>query len=158
MSTVSIRARLQLRPALLAAIALGMTTLTAAQAASISQKPVTTLEKDFFAALRSGSSSRVLSYIPEGGVDVGPDAQHETRDQIEQQFRSHRALYCKLFDSACIDAKIALDAGARSCSYRELLTHSEKVRTPHPARSLATGCSRRCSWRESKTRSALIKS
>lgn len=52
-----------------------------------------------------------------------------TRSEVEQQFAQHRDLYCKLFDSSCIQSPIKLDASARSCSYRELLTHSEKVRT-----------------------------
>ncbi len=88
-----------------------------------------TLEREFFAGLRDGNRDRILSYVPEGGVSVGSDAHHETRDEIEQQFQSHRGLYCKLFDSSCIDEFIRLDNSARTCSYRELLTHSEKVRT-----------------------------
>jgi hypothetical protein len=88
-----------------------------------------TLEREFFAAVREGDTKKLLSYIPEQGVDVGPRAQHLTRTEIEQQIAQHRGLYCKLFDSSCIQSPIKLDAGLRACSYRELLTHSQKVRT-----------------------------
>ena len=106
----------------------------AAQSPSASPKPsrhepVSTLEREFFAALRTGDSSKVVSYISAQGVDVGPDAHHQTREQIEQQFQAHRGLYCKLFDSSCIDAPIKLDNSARACSYRQLLTRSDKART-----------------------------
>jgi hypothetical protein len=62
-------------------------------------------------------------------VDLGPQTQHATRAEVQQQFLAHRGLYCRLFDSSCIDARINLDNSARACSYRELLTHSQKVRT-----------------------------
>jgi len=105
-----------------------------AQSASTPQKssdhePVSTLEQDFFAALREGNSDRVLSYVSEGGVNVGQNAQHETRQEVEQQLQTHQGLYCKLFDSSCIHSAINLGNSARSCSYRELLTHSETVHT-----------------------------
>ena len=67
-----------------------------------------TLEKDFFAAIRNGDANKVLSYIPKGGVNVGPDVQHLTRQEVEQQFQAHRGLFCNLFDSSCIDAAINL--------------------------------------------------
>jgi hypothetical protein len=87
------------------------------------------LEQKFFAALRAGDADAILSYISEGGVNVGPKAEHASRDEIERQLRFHHGLYCKLFDSSCIDAPIQLDNAQRPCSYRELLTHSENVRT-----------------------------
>jgi len=87
------------------------------------------LEQDFFSAIREADAKRVLSYVPKRGVDLGPQTQHATRAEVEQQFRAHRGLYCRLFDSSCIDAPIHLDNSARACSYRELLTHSQKVRT-----------------------------
>ncbi len=96
---------------------------------SASSKAPEALEREFFAALRDGDAQKVLSYIPEGGVNVGPEARHASRDEVEQQFRSHRGLYCKLFDSSCIEAPINLENSARTCSYRELLTHSNSVRT-----------------------------
>lgn len=89
----------------------------------------TALEQDFFAAIREGNARKVLSYVPERGVDLGPQTQHATRAEVEQQFLAHRGLYCKLFDSSCIDAPINLENSARACSYRELLTHSQKVHT-----------------------------
>jgi hypothetical protein len=52
-----------------------------------------------------------------------------SRDEIERQLRFHHGLYCKLFDSSCMDTPIRLDNVQRPCSYRELLTHSEKVHT-----------------------------
>jgi hypothetical protein len=52
-----------------------------------------------------------------------------SRSEVEEQLSHRRDLYCKLFDSSCIEAPIKLDAGSRACSDRELLTHSEKVRT-----------------------------
>ena len=92
------------------------------------EKPAA-LEREFFAAIREGDTKKFLSYVPEQGVDVGSRAEHVSRTEIEQQFAEHRDLYCKLFDSSCIRAPIRLDAGTRTCSYRELLTGSEKVRT-----------------------------
>ena len=87
------------------------------------------LEKDFFAAIRDGDANKVLSYIPKGGVNVGPDVRHLSRQEVEQQFQAHRGLYCNLFDSSCIDAAINLGNSTRVCSDREMLTHSEKART-----------------------------
>jgi hypothetical protein len=104
-----------------------------AQAASTGEssqvQSVKTLEKDFFAAIREGDANKVLSYIPKSGVNVGPDVRHLTRQEVEQQFHSRRGIYCNLFDSSCIDASINLSNSARVCSDREMLTHSEKVRT-----------------------------
>jgi hypothetical protein len=87
------------------------------------------LERNFFAILRSGDALKFLSYIPEDGVNVGRDAQHTTRAEIEEQLTNRKGLYCQLFDSSCIQSTIKLDASAPACSYRELLTQSEKVRT-----------------------------
>jgi hypothetical protein len=87
------------------------------------------LERDFFAAIREGDTKKILSYVPEEGIHVGPQAKLVSRAEVEEQLSHRRDLYCKLFDSSCIDAPIKLDASARVCSDRELLTHSEKVRT-----------------------------
>src|SRR5271157_5427180 len=87
------------------------------------------LEREFFAAIREGDTKKFLSYVPEQGMNVGSGAERVARAEIEQQFAQHRDLYCKLFDSSCIQSAIKLDASARACSYRELLTRSEKVRT-----------------------------
>jgi hypothetical protein len=80
------------------------------------------LEREFFAAIREGDTKKFLSYVPEKGMNVGSRAEHVDRAEIEQQFAQHRGLYCKLFDSSCIQSPIKLDAGVRTCSYRELLT------------------------------------
>jgi hypothetical protein len=87
------------------------------------------LEHNFFAILRNGDALKFLAYIPEDGVNVGRDAVHQTHAEIEDQLTNRKGLYCQLFDSACIQATIKLDASAPRCSYRELLTQSEKVRT-----------------------------
>ncbi len=104
-----------------------------AQAPSAKSGPAsvtpTALQRDFFDAIRAGDAQKVLSYVAKGGVNVGPDAQHTTQDQVEKEFLAHRGLYCKLFDSSCIQAPINLDNSARTCSYRELLTHSKNVHT-----------------------------
>jgi hypothetical protein len=92
-------------------------------------EPVSVLERKFLAALRAGNSDTVLSYVSGGGVNVGSSPQHVSRDEIERQLRFHHGLYCKLFDSTCIDTPIQLDNAQRACSYRELLTHSEQVHT-----------------------------
>ncbi len=92
-------------------------------------QPPTALEQDFFTAIREGNAKKVLSYVPKHGVNLGAEAQPVTRAEVEQQFLAHRGLYCRLFDSSCINAPINLDNSARACSYRELLTHSQKVRT-----------------------------
>ena len=91
------------------------------QSAASRPEPAKTLEQKFFAALRSGNSKAVLAYVPGSGVNVGANAQHATQDEIEKQLQQHRGVYCKLFDSSCL-----ID---HACSYRELLTHSDKVRT-----------------------------
>ena len=87
------------------------------------------LERNFFAIVRSGDALKFLSYVPEDGVNLGRDAQPTTRAEIEDQLTNRKGLYCQLFDSSCIQSTIKLDASAPSCSYRELLTQSEKVRT-----------------------------
>ena len=92
------------------------------------------LQREFFDAIRAGDAQKVLSYIAKG-VNVGPEAKHVTQDQVEQEFVAHRGLYCTLFDSSCIQAPINLENSARTCSYRELLTHSKDV---HPAASEIT--------------------
>ena len=102
----------------------------AAQSKSVSSsESVNALEQKFFAALRDGNVDTVLSYVPKGGVNVGANAEHASRDQVERQLRFHHGLYCKLFDSSCIDTPIQLDNTQRPCSYRELLTRSENVHT-----------------------------
>ena len=109
--------------------------LAEAQSAPVPSTPhpaaaeLAVLEREFFTAIRQADAAKFLSYVPEQGVNVGPQARHFTRSEIEQQFAQHRDLYCKLFDSSCIQARGKLDAGTHSCSYRELLTHSDKVRT-----------------------------
>ena len=127
------RAYLLCRVAAVAALALSFSGLGAAQA-SASGKSNTSpspsgLEHEFIDAVREGNTQKVLSYIPDGGVNVGREAQHLTHAEVEQQFQSHRGLYCKLFDSSCIEATIDLGNSARTCSYRELLTNSQKLRT-----------------------------
>lgn len=89
----------------------------------------TALEHDFLAAIREGDAKKFLSYVPAGGLLLGPEAKQVSHTEVEEQLSHHRGLYCKLFDSSCIDTPIKLDASSRTCSDRELLTHSEKVRT-----------------------------
>ncbi|MFZ0795873.1 MAG: hypothetical protein WAM65_19060 [Candidatus Korobacteraceae bacterium] len=108
----------------------GCEALTAQSSPKSDRAPTpTALEQDFFAAIREGNAKKVLSYVPKHGVNLGAEAQPVTRAEVEQQFLAHRGLYCRLFDSSCINAPINLDNSARACSYRELLTHSQKVRT-----------------------------
>ena len=85
--------------------------------------------KTFSPRFAKDNAKKVLSYVPKHGVNLGAEAQPVTRAEVEQQFLAHRGLYCRLFDSSCINAPINLDNSARACSYRELLTHSQKVRT-----------------------------
>src|ERR1035438_7117034 len=73
------------------------------------------LERDFFAALRQGNARKFLSYVPEAGLHVGPQAQPVGRAEVEEQLSHRRGLYCKLFDSSCIDSAIKLDASSRAC-------------------------------------------
>ncbi len=125
--------RLTLGCFLAAAVLVGARQI-AAQASPAKSNSETTvtpaaLEEQFFGAIRTGDAHRVLSYVGKGGVNVGPDVQHTTQEQVEQEFGGHRGLYCKLFDSSCIQAPINLENSARTCSYRELLTHSESVHT-----------------------------
>ena len=125
--------------AVFSSVLLTQTTCARAQSASasgasgtphVSISPQTAaLERDFFAAIREGNAKKFLSYVPEEGFHVGPQAKSVSRAEVEEQLSHRRDLYCKLFDSSCIDAPIKLDASSRACSDRELLTHSEKVRT-----------------------------
>ena len=87
------------------------------------------LEQKFFAIVRSGDALGFLSYVPEDGVNLGRDAQNSTRASIEDQLTHRTGLYCKLFESSCIPPPARPDPGVQLCSYRELLTQSEKVRT-----------------------------
>ncbi len=109
-----------------------VTAVATAQSAAPTGKPAESskaLEQEFFAALSSGDTGKVLSYIPEHGVNVGSNAQHVSRKEIKEQFQSHRGLFCTLFESSCIDAEVNLGNSLRTCSDRELLTDSQKVRT-----------------------------
>ncbi len=101
---------------------------TAAQGASKAPS-AKELEQQFFAALRAGDADKVLAYIPKNGVNVGSQPLHVSREDVEQQFKAKHGLYCKLFDSSCIGAEINLGNSVRTCSDRELLTQSQKVRT-----------------------------
>lgn len=88
------------------------------------------LEHDFFASIRAGDAKQLLTYVPAGGVNVGSKAEHLTRAEVEDQLTQHTGLYCKLFDSSCIQSEIRLDnSNVRACSYRELLTKSSDVHT-----------------------------
>ena len=95
------------------------------------EKPVSpaVLEREFFRVIRSGDTLKFLSYIPEDGVHLGRYADHSTRSEIEDQLTHRTGLYCKLFDSTCIQAESKTDPDRKPCSYRELLTQSDKVRT-----------------------------
>ena len=124
---------------LLAGILSGLVQIAAGQAASTSTgannatnslpAPVETLARDFFGAIREGNTRKFLSYVPDGGINFGAQPQHLTRAEVETQLLHHRGLYCRVFNSSCIDGEIRLDASAPACSDRELLTRSEKVRT-----------------------------
>jgi hypothetical protein len=107
----------------------GMVSAQSVAPADKAAKSSKALEQNFFAAIRAGDAAKVLSYIPELGVNVGSDVRHVSRKEVEEQFQSRRGLYCRLFDSSCIDTTINLGNSARTCSDRELLTRSEKVRT-----------------------------
>jgi len=85
------------------------------------------LEQEFFAVLRNGDALQFLSYVSEDGVHLGRYADHTTRAEVEDQLTHRTGLYCKLFDSSCIQSDKT--GTGKSCSYRELLTQSEKVRT-----------------------------
>jgi hypothetical protein len=87
------------------------------------------LEHEVFAIVREGDALRLLGYVPEDGVNLGRDAVHTGRNEIEEQLTHHTGLYCKLFDSSCLPPPVKAEASAQRCSYRELLTRSEKVRT-----------------------------
>ncbi len=87
------------------------------------------LEQKFFDILRSGDALQLLSYIPEDGVNLGRDAENTSRKDIEEQLTHRTGLYCKLFDTSCLKPTGTSRPSSQVCSYRELLTQSEKVRT-----------------------------
>jgi hypothetical protein len=99
--------------------------------ATDTQKPASpaTLEREFFAVIRDGDALKFLSYVPEEGVNLGRYADHSARAEIEEQLTHRTGLYCKLFNSACLAPSSKAEKDAKPCSYRELLTQSEKVRT-----------------------------
>lgn len=109
----------------------GRAVAQASSAKSNSETSVTpaALQHDFFDAIRAGDAQQVLSFVGKGGVNVGANTQHMTQDQVEQEFAAHRGLYCKLFDSSCIQAAVNLENSARTCSYRELLSDSKSLHT-----------------------------
>ncbi len=128
--------RFILSGAILSSLLLTLVISAGAQTASASGAPkaalapeTAALEHDFFAAIRDGDVKKFLAYLPDDNVLVGRQATPTSRAEVEAQLLHHRELYCKLFDSSCIGAPIKLDASERACSDRELLTHSEKVRT-----------------------------
>lgn len=87
------------------------------------------LEKQFTAVIRNGDALKFLSYVPDDGAHLGKHADATTRGEIEEQLTHRTGLYCKLFDSACLASSSMTDDPKTACSYRELLTQSEKVRT-----------------------------
>jgi hypothetical protein len=88
------------------------------------------LEHDFLKIMRAGDDKAFLTYVTAGGVNVGSNAQHVSRTEVEDQLTHHTGLYCKLFDTACLTSEIKLDASnVRACSYRELLTTSKDLHT-----------------------------
>src|ERR1039457_5142931 len=122
--------------AMLSSMLTTQTTSAAAQSASppgASKAPhasitpqTAALQRDFFAAIRQGDARKFLSYVPEEGLHRGPQARLVSRAEVEEQLSHRRDLYCKLFDSSCLEAPINLDASSPACS---LLTRLEKVRT-----------------------------
>src|SRR5271157_5085618 len=113
-----------------------LASLAAAQDASapgashpIAAEQPAALEREFFAVIREGDTKKFLSYVPEHTIRTSSYVVRGSQPEIHHQFAQHRDLYCKLFDSSCIQSAIKLDASARACSFREWLTHSEKVRT-----------------------------
>ena len=87
------------------------------------------LERQVFGVVRNGDALRFLGYVPEDGVNLGRDAVQASRNEVEEQLTHHTGLYCKLFDSSCLHPAGKADRSSQVCSYRELLTRSEKVRT-----------------------------
>jgi len=87
------------------------------------------LERQVFGIVYEGDALRFLGYVPEDGVNLGRDAVHASRNEVEKQLTNRIGLYCKLFDSSCLHPAGKSDSPSQVCSYRELLTHSEKVRT-----------------------------
>lgn len=122
------------RVTLLLACVVGLITHCWGQAAhrpsgsnSSTSKPTEALKKDFIELLRNGDSHKFLTYVSAEGVNVGSEPRHETKDEVEQQIQHRRDLYCKLFDSSCLDAPVKLDASARTCSYRDALNRSKNA-------------------------------
>jgi hypothetical protein len=96
-------------------------------------KPSTTaeteaLKREFIALLRDGNAEKFLAHVPAEGVNVGSEPRHATREEVEQEMQHRRGLYCKLFDTSCLEAPIKLDASARTCSFREALNESKNPR------------------------------
>jgi len=104
----------------------GATTAKSPEPAAVSPGE---LEKQFVAVIRNGDALKFLSYLPEDGAHLGRYADLTTRSEIEEQLTNRTGLYCKLFDSTCLAPSAKTGDTKAACSYRELLTQSEKVRT-----------------------------
>ena len=75
-------------------------------------------------AARANPDVRLAVLAPEREVNIDQQV-----SILEDQITNQRGVYCKLFDSACIQSEIQLDnSTVHACSYRELLTKSKKVR------------------------------
>ena len=71
------------------------------------------LERQMFAIVREGDALRFLGYVPEDGVNLGRDAVHTNRAEIEDQLTHHTGVYCKLFDSTCLQPPGKADASSQ---------------------------------------------
>ncbi|HVP50382.1 MAG TPA: hypothetical protein VMT56_04080 [Candidatus Bathyarchaeia archaeon] len=107
----------------------GQISPAASAPASTDSESPSALQEEFFAIVREGDALKFLSYVPEDGVNLGRDAQHTSRAEVEHQLMTKTGLYCKLFDSTCLQAEAQPDSRSPGCSYRNMLTQSEKVRT-----------------------------
>jgi hypothetical protein len=104
-------------------------TVTGKAAAKAVPPTPSELEQKVFAIVREGDALRFLGYVPEDGVNLGRDAMHTSRAAVEEQLTHRTGLYCKLFDTSCLPKPAESEPSPQICSYRELLTQSEKVRT-----------------------------
>ena len=111
----------------IALLACGQLEGQATEAAPTKAPPtVSELEKTFVGIVRRGDALQFFSYVPEDGVNLGRYAEHATKTEVEEQLTRRTGLYCKLFDTSCLHD--TGEARVSSCSYRELLNNSEKVR------------------------------
>ncbi len=77
------------------------------------------LQEEFLSTIASGKPDRFLEYLAGDGVYIGVDGPRMSAQDIQDEIRSHRCVYCLLFDTVCLRQETH---NSSICSYKELLS------------------------------------